>query len=1410
MKIKFKHFTLMIMILLGVFLAFGSVSAQSTSNDTLITTDSSSSINTDFDDSQISSNYKQTPIKEDTLTTATPDDTKNISTNDKAIKTANKYSTIYVNSQGLSSNTGENSNSPTTLTNALDNIADNGTIILTTTNNSDVYNLTSMISIRSSSTLKTLTITASPECNITVSGDYNTSLFYIYGLNLSFSNVNFVKSNSTSNSAFYISQSNVNFTNCRFNDNYRQNYSSTIHSTYSTVNLDNCTFINNTALFGGVIYQSRSTLNIYQTGFYNNTAYSGGCIYSDNSNTNIHGTIFKMNNASFGGSIFNIKSNMTVNSSIFDDNSASYYGGAIIQLNPTKLSISDSHFISNNAKYGAGIYVMYANVNITKTTFKSNNASTGSSIYSYNNTLKVKYSMLTDESNSSAIYLKNVNSYDINENWWAVNNPDFKKLTNGVIPDSWVLMRFKNTTSTLNPYYEIKVSLEELSNSGSITESLPQTTVTFTSDDGTFNHTTANIIGQTTNTYAGNSTVYANIDNQVMQLNAKIDPILYTENITIKNASTADITIYQNDDITGTVNLTFNNQTTTLNANKELTTTITLNTNQTGPIPVYLEYSGDEKYNPINHTIYITITSTTYTSNDTIIRLYNKSNTNITLPSSYSLVDEGQVTPIKAQGNAGSCVSFATIGAIESAVLKATNISLDLSENNVKNMFKLYSILGYQGLEPNDGGYDFEAIGYMASALGPIYEEMDPYSTMSHISNIFNSSLQIQNIYIVPSRQNFTDNDLIKEAIMKYGAVYTGIKSGSGTNLYNYNIYQATHAVSIVGWDDNYSASNFQTTPPGDGAFIIRNSWGTSTGIGGYQYVSYYDVVIGNLAYLGDYTSVNFAIDYNNNYNYTGIYQYDTVDYVYSLGRNNGQYWIKNKYTVDKNETIAAIGSYFLDTSGYQMQLYINDNLVTTLNSTVDYPGYRTIELDNLYRVSENDEITVILNIKQNLNNSVLYVPLADTDYPIDIKEGLSYLSFDGINYDDLYTYGGDGGYTAPIKVYMQDVPEINSKYKISSDMIFINTTTSQTLTDAKVYYKINGQQVKDDTGNLLAYNITNDDNIISSFDISNLNEGSYNYEVTIEYNGYNITRTFNFTIMSIRVEAENTTGSINTPLNTTIKIYDHNNNQITEGLVIFRDDKNNTIQQTNITDGLAYLNATFNNTYNSTIKVYYSNEYYDENTLIDTFTLTINKPDTIINMEYDTFIATETVNITAHVTDENGNIINGGKVVFKINGKTIKDESGRVIYVKVVNSTATIEYNIPESYTGKNITITAVYSGSSQYNSQRNTSDATIQQKPLEPITFTKDSYQSRINQTIQITVNIQDTTNGKVVFKINGKTVKDESGKVIYVTVSNNQATLNYTIPTSYKAKTYTLTATYISTNQRIEAESNLTITQ
>ena len=44
----------------------------------------------------------------------------------------------------------------------------------------------------------------------------------------------------------------------------------------------------------------------------------------------------------------------------------------------------------------------------------------------------------------------------------------------------------------------------------------------------------------------------------------------------------------------------------------------------------------------------------------------------------------------------------------------------------------------------------------------------------------------------------------------------------------------SNHSVTVVGWDDEYSKDNFPTMPAGDGAWIVKNSWGCKDGgIGG-------------------------------------------------------------------------------------------------------------------------------------------------------------------------------------------------------------------------------------------------------------------------------------------------------------------------------------------------------------------------------------------------------------------------------------------------------------------------------------------------------------------------------------------------------------------------------------------------
>ncbi len=70
------------------------------------------------------------------------------------------------------------------------------------------------------------------------------------------------------------------------------------------------------------------------------------------------------------------------------------------------------------------------------------------------------------------------------------------------------------------------------------------------------------------------------------------------------------------------------------------------------------------------------------------------------------------------------------------------------------------------------------------------------------------------------------------------------------------------------------------------------------------------------------------------------------------------------------------------------------------------------------------------------------------------------------------------------------------------------------------------------------------------------------------------------------------------------------------------------------------------------------------------------------------------TVILQANVTDQKGNNVTGGKVVFKINGKTLKDSNNKALVVNVTNGIAKTNYILPNKWVNKNLTIEAVYSG--------------------------------------------------------------------------------------------------------------------
>ena len=208
--------------------------------------------------------------------------------------------------------------------------------------------------------------------------------------------------------------------------------------------------------------------------------------------------------------------------------------------------------------------------------------------------------------------------------------------------------------------------------------------------------------------------------------------------------------------------------------------------------------------------------------------------------------------------------------------------------------------------------------------------------------------------------------ETMKQAIVKYGALMIAYgadtsqpgESGDGS-FFNYDHWaqyddreemELNHMVSVVGWNDSYPKENFKAAenelPPGDGAFLVKNSWGNydqyyqrngerltqlleeykgteyekqinrmynygipdKSGHGsGYFWLSYYDHSIISVSAL-DADDASDGFDYDHNYQYDLARQI-AVEAV-SLPTEGEETKTANVFTAEGREELRAVSVY--------------------------------------------------------------------------------------------------------------------------------------------------------------------------------------------------------------------------------------------------------------------------------------------------------------------------------------------------------------------------------------------------------------------------------------------------------------------------------------------------------------------
>jgi len=392
------------------------------------------------------------------------------------------------------------------------------------------------------------------------------------------------------------------------------------------------------------------------------------------------------------------------------------------------------------------------------------------------------------------------------------------------------------------------------------------------------------------------------------------------------------------------------------------------------------------------------------------------------LPASYDLRTTGKLTAVRDQGNCGSCWAFATYAAAESQLLPGETD--DFSEEHLND---------WSGFDVGacNGGNSAMSIAYLSRWAGPVAETADPY-TAGASKNINKSAPAIkhlQSALTIADRTGSLDNGGIKAAVMSYGGVMTTMLWNNagwngGTNSYYFPSpgHYANHAVTIVGWNDSYPATKFSQAPPGNGAFIIRNSWGTSFGESGYFYISYYD------PYIGIENNVYDALAATTDF--TAVYQYDQYGVTATLSGSGTTYYQSNIYTANANATIAAVGFYTLvpsttvDIAIWSSPTGTNPASGTRVGNMTgvveSLAGYHTVSVASLgAQAQSGQKFSVVLRLTAAKQMIPIEYPYSGYSSKVTARAGTSFFGSDGqagVSWTDV---GAVYGANMPLKVFV-------------------------------------------------------------------------------------------------------------------------------------------------------------------------------------------------------------------------------------------------------------------------------------------------------------------------------------------------------------------------------------------------------
>ncbi len=424
---------------------------------------------------------------------------------------------------------------------------------------------------------------------------------------------------------------------------------------------------------------------------------------------------------------------------------------------------------------------------------------------------------------------------------------------------------------------------------------------------------------------------------------------------------------------------------------------------------------------------------------------------------SFDLRDLGLLTPVRDQTYYGICWSFASMASLESSVLRSSGVSVELSpfqaayfmvngddEQEFASGGNPYAYLDpYTALGAVDRLIASLAAGKGAAEVVPGVNDWGAYFDLSlreeRTVRLTESISLYADVPFWETPSVAEKVDLVKHFVETEGPVVVSLNADVSTVAYNPEhscFYTApdsqlyhNHVAAIVGWDDDYPRENFNEAmrPERDGAWLIKNSWGTWMGEDGYFWVSYEDTCMAEYVLQGELARSDEE-----------IHQFDETGWSNSMSLGGTGGYLANTFTSARPETLDRIMFCTTGRDAYwRAEVYLNPTdasdprsgeLVASQEGWSTWPGYHTVALDAPVALSAGDAFAVVLYVD---NASYPYPIAVETFTPDPELAGMvpTSMGYDDAGNPEVSLVSSDGQTWENPAGYGRDLPILSNSY---------------------------------------------------------------------------------------------------------------------------------------------------------------------------------------------------------------------------------------------------------------------------------------------------------------------------------------------------------------------------------------------